>query len=78
VQTEKKNIEIEKNVIIITDNGDRFYTDHLSYNDAQKKLYTDAPVTMENERMKITGRGLILFMDKGELNIPSSVRAKIN
>jgi LPS export ABC transporter protein LptC len=78
VQTEKKNIEIEKNVVIVSDNGDKFYTDHLSYSDAEKKLYTDAPVTMESKRMKITGKGLILFMDKGELNIPSTVKARIN
>jgi hypothetical protein len=33
---------------------------------------------MENKRMKITGQGLSLFMNKGELNIPSMVKAKIN
>ncbi len=78
VQTEKKNIEIEKNVVVVSGDGDRFYTGHLHYSDAQKKIYTDAPVTMENERMKISGRGLILYIDKGELSIPSTVRAKIN
>ena len=76
--TDKKNIEIENNVVIISDVGDKFSTDHLSYNDAEKKFYTDAPVTMENKRMKITGQGLTLFMNKGELNIPSMVKAKIN
>lgn len=75
--TDKKNVEIKDNVVIISDTGDRFSTDHLSYNDAEKKFYTDAPVTMENKRMKITGQGLTLFMNKGELNIPSSVKAKI-
>ncbi|MCX5849199.1 MAG: LPS export ABC transporter periplasmic protein LptC [Deltaproteobacteria bacterium] len=76
--TDKKNIEIEDNVVIVSDTGDRFSTDHLSYNDAGKKFYTDAPVTMENKRMKITGKGLTLFMNKGELNIPSMVKARIN
>jgi len=76
--TKKKNIEIRGNVIISSDNGDKFSTDHLNYNDAEKKFYTDAPVTMENRRMKITGKGLTLFMNKGELNIPSMVKARIN
>ena len=76
--TKEKNIEINGNVVITSDNGDRFSTDHLSYNDAEKKFYTDAPVTMENKRMKLTGKGLTLFMNKGELNIPSMVKAKIN
>ena len=76
--TDKKNIEIENNVVIISDAGDKFSTDHLSYNDAEKKFYTDAPVTMGNKRMKITGQGLTIFMNKGELNIPSMVKATIN
>jgi LPS export ABC transporter protein LptC len=76
--TDKKNIVIENNVVIISDTGDKFSTDHLNYNDAEKKFYTDAPVTMENKRMKITGQGMTIFMNKGELNIPSMVKAKIN
>jgi LPS export ABC transporter protein LptC len=75
--TDKKNIEIENNVVIISDAGDKFSMDHLSYNDAEKKFYTDAPVTMENKRMKITGKGLSIFVNKGELNIPSTVKARI-
>ena len=55
--TDKKNVEIKDNVVITSDAGDKFSTDHLSYNDAEKKFYTDAPVTMENKRMKITGQG---------------------
>jgi LPS export ABC transporter protein LptC len=76
--TDKKNIEIENNVVIISDTGAKFSTDHLSYNDAEKKFYTDAPVTMGNNSMKITGRGLTIFINKGELNIPSMVKATIN
>ena len=76
--TDKKNIEIKGNVVIISDTGDKFSTDHLNYNDAEKKFYTDAPVTMENKRMKITGVGLTLFMNTGELNLSSMVKAKIN
>jgi LPS export ABC transporter protein LptC len=76
--TDKKNIEINGHVVITSDNDDRFSTDHLSYNDAEKKFYTDAPVTMENKRMKLTGTGLTLLINKGELNIPSMVKAKIN
>ena len=76
--TDTKNIEIKDNVVIISDAGDRFSTDHISYNDAEKKFYTDAPVTMENKRMKITGVGLTLFMNTGELNLSSLVKAKIN
>lgn len=76
--TDKKNIEIKGNVVITSDNDDRFSTDHLNYNDAEKKFYTDAPVTMENKRMKLTGTGLTLSINNGKLSIPSMVKAKIN
>ncbi len=76
--TKEKNIEIKGNVVITSDNNDRFTTDHLSYNDAEKKFYTDAPVTMENKRMKLTGTGLTLYINDGNLSIPSMVKAKIN
>ena len=54
-----------------------FSTDHFKYNDAEKKFYTDAPVTMENKRMKIKGVGLTLFIKKGQLNLSSMVKARI-
>jgi LPS export ABC transporter protein LptC len=76
--TKEKNIEIKGNVVITSDNNDRFSTDHLNYNDAEKKFYTDAPVTMENKRMKLTGTGLTLYINDGKLSIPSMVKAKIN
>jgi hypothetical protein len=32
---------------------------------------------MENKRMIITGKGLSIFINEGELNIPSMVKARI-
>jgi LPS export ABC transporter protein LptC len=76
--TDKKDIEIKGNVAIVSESGDQFTTDYLKYSDAEKKFYTDAQVSMENKRMKITGTGLTLFTNTGELNLKSSVKAKIN
>ncbi len=78
MNTEKKDLQIKGNVVIVTDKGDRFTTDYLNFNDAGKKVYTEAPVTMENKRMKIKGTGLILYINTGELNLSSMVKAKIN
>ncbi|MGP8152819.1 MAG: LPS export ABC transporter periplasmic protein LptC [Smithella sp.] len=78
ILTDTKNIEIKGNVVITSDNNDIFSTDHLSYNDAEKKFYTDAPVTMENKRMKLTGTGLTLYLNNGKLSISSMVKAKVN
>jgi len=76
--TDKKDVEIKGHVVITSDTGDKFSTDYLRYSDAQKKIYTDAPVVMESKRMKIQGVGLSIFMNNGELTLSSEVRAKIN
>jgi LPS export ABC transporter protein LptC len=78
MDTDKKDIQIKGNVVIVSDTGDRFSTDYLNFNDAEKKAYTDAPVTMENKRIKIKGTGLTLYIKTGELNLSSLVKAKIN
>ena len=75
--TDRKDIEIKGNVVITSNTGEKFTTDYLNYSDEQKKFYTDAPVTMESERMTIKGTGLTLFVKKGELNLNSMVKAEI-
>ena len=78
MNTDKKDLQINGNVVIVSDKGDMFTTDYLDFNDAEKKAYTDAPVTMENKKMKIKGKGLTLFIKTGELKLSSLVKAKIN
>jgi LPS export ABC transporter protein LptC len=78
INTDKKTIEINGHVLINSNDGDMFSTDYIKYDDAEKKFYTEAPVTMKNKRMKITGMGLVIYMNKGELNIPGMVKAIIN
>ncbi len=76
--TDKKDVELKGHVVATADTGEKFSTDYLRYNDAQKKIYTDAPVMMEGKRIKIQGVGLTILMNKGELRLSSSVRARIN
>jgi len=77
METEKKDIEINGNVIITSSEGEKFITDYLNYSDEGKKFYTDAPVTMESDRIIIKGKGLTLFIKSGKLNLNSMVKAKI-
>jgi len=78
MNTEKKDIQIKGNVVIVSDKGDRLSTDYLNFSDAEKKVYTNAPVTMENKSIKIKGTGLTLYIKTGELKLSSLVKAKIN
>jgi LPS export ABC transporter protein LptC len=78
MQTDKKDLQIKGNVVIVSDTGERFSTDYLNFSDAEKKVHTDAPVAMENKKMKIKGTGFTLYIKTGELNLSSLVKAKIN
>ncbi len=78
IATDKKSIEVKGHVVLVSDNGYKFFTDDLSYKDAEKKIFTDAPITMENRSIKVTGKGLRLNVNKGEMNIPSAVKATIS
>lgn len=77
MSTDTKDVEIKGNVVITSDTGDKFHTNYLNYNEEERKFFTNAPVTMENKRMKIKGVGLTLFIKKGQLKLSSMVKAKI-
>ena len=78
MQTEKKDVEIKGHVVITSNEGDQFTTDYLRYSDAQKRIHTDAPVSMVSKRIKMRGVGLSIFMNRGELTVSSGVKAEIN
>lgn len=77
MDTKSKALKIEGNVVILSDANDRFTTEYLQYEDSGKRIFTDAPVTMENDRMNIRGIGLQVYISRGELTLSSAVRARI-
>jgi LPS export ABC transporter protein LptC len=76
LETERKDMDIEGNVVILSDRGDRFTTDRLHYDHAARKIFTNGPVAMENNRLKIRGTGLTLRLDSRDLKISSRVAAQ--
>lgn len=75
--TDKKDVEVKGHVVVTSDTGETFLTDHIHYSDLQRIIHTEDPVVMESKRMKIQGVGLTILMDKGELTLASGVKAKI-
>jgi LPS export ABC transporter protein LptC len=73
--TESRDMEIEGNVGIVSENGDRFTTDRLLYRDAEKRIETDRPVVMESRRIRISGVGMIFLLDGKKVTLLSQVRA---
>jgi len=74
--TATKDMDVVGNVVIISDQGDRYTTDHLNYSNAARKIFTDGNVTMENARMKVTGVGMHLLMEAKQLKILSRVKVQ--
>ena len=59
--TESRDMEIEGNVGIVSENGDRFATDRLRYRNADKVIETDRPVVDGKQKRPGQRRGNDLF-----------------
>jgi LPS export ABC transporter protein LptC len=75
LNTQSRDMEIEGNVGIVSENGDRISTDRLLYRNAGKRIETDRPVVMENGSVRISGVGMILTLDENKVTLLSQVRA---
>jgi LPS export ABC transporter protein LptC len=75
--TESRDMEIEGNVGIVSENGDRFTTDRLRYRNAEKMIETDRPVAMENKSVRVSGVGMIVSLEGKKVDILSQVRARL-
>jgi LPS export ABC transporter protein LptC len=77
LNTESRDMEIEGNVGIVSENGDRFATDRLHYRNADRVIETDRPVAMESEGAHITGVGMVVSLEEKKVAILSHVRARL-
>ena len=77
VNTESRDMEIDGNVGIVSENGDRFATDRLRYRNADKVIETDRPVVMENETIRVSGVGMVVSLEEKRVTILSQVRARL-
>ena len=77
LETNKKDIRIYGNVDIMTDRGDHLWMERLNYSHAQRAIFTDAVVTMENPKMRISGKGMTLSLANRELRLLSNIKASV-
>ena len=75
LNSESRDMEIEGNVNIDSDNGDRFKTDKLRFRNTEKLIQTEGPVVMENKRIRVSGVGMILSVEEKKVALLSQVRA---
>jgi LPS export ABC transporter protein LptC len=74
-RTDSRDMEIEGNVGIVSENGDRFTTDRLRYINTGKVIETDRPVSMENDHIRVIGVGMVFPLDGNKVSLLSQVRA---
>jgi LPS export ABC transporter protein LptC len=77
LNTESRDMEIEGNVNIVSDNGDRFRTDHLRYLNARKLIQTEGSVMIENKSLRLSGVGMNLYLEEKRIALLSQVRANL-
>jgi len=78
LRTDLKDAEIEGNVVILSNRGDRFTTDRLKYSAAEKKIHTEDPVTLSNPRFEVKGKGMILLLKSEHVTMTGGIRARIH
>jgi LPS export ABC transporter protein LptC len=78
LRTDLKDVEIEGNVVILSNRGDRFTTNRLKYSDGDKKIHTEDPVTLSNPRFEVKGKGMILLLKSEHVTMTGGIRAQIH
>jgi LPS export ABC transporter protein LptC len=78
LKTDVKDVEIEGNVMIVSNRGDRFTTGRLQYSDKEKKISTEDVVTFQNPRFDVTGNGLVFLLKSEHVTIAKNVKARIH
>ncbi len=77
MKTDTRDMTAAGHVVVVSNNGDRFLTDHLEYSHADKRFHTDAFVEMANKRTTVKGMGMWLSLAEGNAAILSGVQASI-
>lgn len=78
VKTDSQDMEIEGNVKVVSEQGDRFSTDLLFYRNAGKVIETDRPVLMESQYGSVSGVGMVFPLEENRFSILSQVRSNFS
>jgi LPS export ABC transporter protein LptC len=76
LNTLSKDMNVEGNVVVVSETGDQLRTERLLYRDKLKRIETDKPVFMENKNTRIDGVGMVFYLKEERVAILSRVRAK--
>jgi LPS export ABC transporter protein LptC len=69
-----KDVTIKKNVVLISSDGTRLETDSLRWRAQEKKVWTDAPVTLYRKGAVVRGQGLETQLPEERTAVKGRVR----
>jgi LPS export ABC transporter protein LptC len=75
LRTDTKNATISGHVLVVTSRGEEVTTEHLNYADAEKKIFTDDPVTFKNPQLEIRASGMTLLINQEKVTLNEHVKA---
>ena len=76
VMQQSKDIEVRRNVVLVSDDGLRLETSVLRWQAGSKRLWTDAPVRLTRDGTTIKGSGLVVNMTLQTAEVGGRVRAE--
>lgn len=68
-------IDLQGNVRIETETGERFQTESLQYDFVNQLATTDKQIHMRGRQLELTGNGMILDLSQGKMRVLNNVRA---
>ena len=70
-----KDVEIRKNVVLVSSDGLRLETDRLSWQAKERRLWTSEPVTIFRQGAMVRGQGLEAWMADERTQVKGRLRA---
>lgn len=77
LKTDSKDMTVSGNVNIVSDDGDHLWMDDLAYSNQEKTFHTDNSVVLENPGIRLSGKGMTLWIEEKKLALSADVKARI-
>ena len=74
-----KNVEVwgqEQDVVIVTNDGYRFFSPRLYWNEKERTVTTDEPIRLVGPQLEVRGRGLVVHVETQHVEILKDVRTR--
>lgn len=73
--TDSKDVNVSGNVVVLTEEGYHVQTDSFKYNAEERKIFTNDRVRLSSKELVMTGKGMVVDLEKEKLYILEEVKA---